>query len=514
MAKIYGNIEAKALMTFDKSFARSNGQPLDSTEIFYDIDAAEAYAKGDVAYVGQKIAVVAQDGDTTVVTHYSVEADGSLKELGAKVETDNRTIQNVDGVLGLANADDLSFENASTYNIVIKKNDVTGKAEVDYVIPSATTVEGLDTRLKVAEEAIDDLDELVGKPSGDTNSASGLFKTVENEIARSSTADQQFGTRLKNIESFVGSLTNPLQFLGATYFEPVGPVVTLMDGSTVGAKSGDVVLYGDKEYIYDGGSWTLFGDAGDLVTHSELQQAVESLEGNIKQANWNQENTDAFDYIIGRTHYEYTTYSDSPLDSTDEDKFTNFIEDKKGICQVIINNDKVKRNAVYSIDPLDSYVHIWTVNVDGTTYTCKYDSDESFELITEPAATWAFYPKAGTGVKKLDSKYVDAYTKEEVDAKFEEVGEDNIIEVIKANGETLEVIDKTVDIPLATAVAAGLVVSATPTKEANITEESSIYVHTDGKMYVDTLNVNRLVQTDYLILNGGNAALDFPIENN
>lgn len=603
--KFFEDKAVGALWDVAVSIKRGNPLPLDSTSVFESVAALEAYLndKSTIAYPGQVVAVVGKDGDAEFTKIYYIDHELVYHEVGKEVDltnyatkedlanaiaeatpkADERTIENNNGVLGLANVDDLTFENVSTYNIVIKKND-DGKAYVDYQIPSATTVEGLDTRLTAAEDAIDDLEEAVGKPSGDTNSASGLFKAIEDEVTRSVTADQHFGTRLKNIESFVGGLTNPLQFLGVSYYEPTGPVVTLVDGSSTAAKSGDVVLYGDKEYIYDGANWALFGDAGDLVTHSELQQAVESLEGNIKQANWNQEDVNASDYIIGRTHYEYTTYATSPIDSTDEDTFIDFIDDEKGICQVIINNDGVKRNAVYSEDPLDRYVHIWTVNVDGTTYTCKYDSDENFELITEPAATWAFYPKAGTKVQQLDPKYVDAYTKAEADAKFidenelaeaignikipeipeyvdtnteyeltlaedgltvqltsnipgalpgdsgkakidtytkkeiddkiseidakipPEVGEDNIIEIIKVNGEALPVKDKTVEILLATADKAGVVKSSTA--------ENNVKVNDDGTMTVNNINVNKLVQTEYIILNGGNAALDFPIENN
>ena len=72
MAKIYGEIGASALMTFDKSFARSNGQPLDSTEVFYSKAAAETYAAGEVAYVGQKVVVVETVGEVTKVTHYGI----------------------------------------------------------------------------------------------------------------------------------------------------------------------------------------------------------------------------------------------------------------------------------------------------------------------------------------------------------------------------------------------------------------------------------------------------------
>lgn len=82
MAKNYGEIGASAKMTFDKSFTRANGQPLDSTEVFYSKTDAEAYAATDVAYIGQKIVVIETANGVTTVTHYSIEPGGTLKEFG------------------------------------------------------------------------------------------------------------------------------------------------------------------------------------------------------------------------------------------------------------------------------------------------------------------------------------------------------------------------------------------------------------------------------------------------
>ena len=77
-------------MSFDKSFARLNGQPLDSSEVYYSLDAVKTYAASAGAYVGQKIVVI----ENNVVTHYSIEdAAGTLKELGAKPLSDNKSIE-------------------------------------------------------------------------------------------------------------------------------------------------------------------------------------------------------------------------------------------------------------------------------------------------------------------------------------------------------------------------------------------------------------------------------------
>ena len=79
MAKNYGNIDSKALLTFDKTFARANGQPLDKSSVWYTLTDAENYAKTAEAYVGQIITVI----QSNTVTHYTItDTAGSLEEIG------------------------------------------------------------------------------------------------------------------------------------------------------------------------------------------------------------------------------------------------------------------------------------------------------------------------------------------------------------------------------------------------------------------------------------------------
>ena len=75
----------------------------------------------------------------------------------------------------------------------------------------------------------------------------------------------------------------------------------------------------------------------------------------------------------------------------------------------------------------------------------------------------------------------------------------NVIEKIQVNGTEIAISEKTVNIPLATAVRAGLIISSDA--------ENAISVSETGVATVNSLNVNKLVQTagDELILNGGNA---------
>ena len=77
----------------------------------------------------------------------------------------------------------------------------------------------------------------------------------------------------------------------------------------------------------------------------------------------------------------------------------------------------------------------------------------------------------------------------------------NLIEAIKAGETSLQIANKVVTIPVATASALGLVKGSDA--------ENSVSVSTDGSMTVNSLNVNKLVQTDgeFLILDGGNASI-------
>lgn len=74
---------------------RGNSVPLDSTEVWYSLEKAKAYARvGQTAYVGQKISVVDEENDTTTVYVISNEA-GDLVELITS-ETAVKSISNED----------------------------------------------------------------------------------------------------------------------------------------------------------------------------------------------------------------------------------------------------------------------------------------------------------------------------------------------------------------------------------------------------------------------------------
>ena len=162
----------KGYMTFGKSFSRGGAFPLEAYEIWTDYDALVAYAANtnpdkDPSYIGQKVAFV--DKVNNKVTHYGIEIDGSLKELGATPIGDEKSIvvDETNYTISLKGVDGLVFER----DILGEDGEPTGEKEevkfqplmtkdgLVWVEPSKTTVEGLATlisELTVRVKALED----------------------------------------------------------------------------------------------------------------------------------------------------------------------------------------------------------------------------------------------------------------------------------------------------------------------------------------------------------------------
>lgn len=92
--------------------------------------------------------------------------------------------------------------------------------------------------------------------------------------------------------------------------------------------------------------------------------------------------------------------------------------------------------------------------------------------------------------------------------KLEAVGaQANVIESITVENEALPIENKAVALPVATAAKMGLVKSAAVVEGK--TADNSVSVDASGYMFVNSVNVNKLVQTEgeYLVLNGGAAVV-------
>lgn len=79
MAIVYKNFNQNTLMSFAKSFAALNGQPLDQREIYTSKEALEAAAAGATTYVGQTLKLINSDG--SVDSYIIKNEQGELEKL-------------------------------------------------------------------------------------------------------------------------------------------------------------------------------------------------------------------------------------------------------------------------------------------------------------------------------------------------------------------------------------------------------------------------------------------------
>ena len=201
MAKIYNDFQSANLMSFAKSFARLNGQPLDKSEIWYSLAEAQDYAATDAAYVGQILAVI--DSDNNIVVFYGIQdVAGTLKEVGSAPIGDNLSIEIVDGAVQLKNfgkgyhkyvpavKDEISGEitTPSTYEyveddfiagleprVVLNKD---GKLEIAWYEPSEETIDGVNAKVESVTNTVETLEEIVNAEGGLVDQVSDLQEQV------------------------------------------------------------------------------------------------------------------------------------------------------------------------------------------------------------------------------------------------------------------------------------------------------------------------------------------------
>ena len=195
----------KGYMTFGKSFSRGGAFPLEAYEIWTDYDALVAYAANtnpdkDPSYIGQKVAYV--DKASNKVTHYGIEIDGTLKELGASpigdeksiVIGDNNTIS-LKGIAGLVFERDILGEDdePTGQKENVQFQPLMTKDGLIWVEPSKTTVEGL-------ASLIDGLTARVSALENDRVTEEELAAAVKVEADRAKEAEKALGERIDAID--------------------------------------------------------------------------------------------------------------------------------------------------------------------------------------------------------------------------------------------------------------------------------------------------------------------------
>lgn len=240
MAMNFGTLD------FAVAFNRQTAFPLDAKSYFESYDSAvaaaqaadEAGSKKSVYYYGQVVSVV-ENGAAKL---YIIQPDKTLKEAGGEIIiNENVFAKDEDGKLDL-----LGFAAATAGAQLVKGSD----GKISWVAPSGTTVEGLDTRLTVVENAINGTGEGETRVPGLVEKVSTLETGLSNVYTK-----EEVNQKLSSVLNYKGSVDN-YSDLPANAVK--GDVYNVKNADAIhGVKAGDNVAF-------DGESWDVLAGTVEL----------------------------------------------------------------------------------------------------------------------------------------------------------------------------------------------------------------------------------------------------------
>lgn len=240
MAMDFGTLD------FAVAFNRQTAFPLDAKSYFESYASAvaaaqtadEAGSKKSVYYYGQVVSVV-ENGAAKL---YIIQPDKTLKEAGGEIViNENVFAKDEDGKLDL-----LGFAAATAGAQLVKGSD----GKVSWVAPSGTTVEGLDTRLTVVENAINGTGEGETRVPGLVEKVGALETGLSNVYTK-----EEVNQKLSSVLNYKGSVDN---YSDLPTDAVKGDVYNVKNADvTHGVKAGDNVAF-------DGESWDVLAGTVEL----------------------------------------------------------------------------------------------------------------------------------------------------------------------------------------------------------------------------------------------------------
>ena len=549
---------------FPLNFRRGNPNPLDNSSVWASLESAQAYAANDpVAYVGQIITVV--DNTAGIATVYSIQDEaGTLKKVGTSPVGDESTITVAeDGTISLFGVAGLELtrteDDGSTTKIKYQPLLVDGK--LTWVEPSSTTVESLAAEIKDIKTRLSAVETTVG------NAESGLVKDVADNTTAIAGINTKIGTVAEG-KTLVEMISDAQT--AATYDDTalVGRVAAIegdylksVDKTAIEAKMATDISTAKTETIA-----AIMGEAGidekydtlkeiadcilsDTTSSAELITRVTNIENDyLKGADKTalQGEIDALETFVGSlpegaVSTTVVAYIKEVVDAlkigdyakaADLTALANRVSTAEGKITAL-EEVGAEKNIIASVDTnqfaIDESRNLTLLDIAMSKVTGlsdaldgKVDKIEGYSLLSPTDKTKLDALVIGeSGVEisgKVNAANVEGLgdwittNRDSVAGLFDttnasklngiETGAQvNDLEVVKIAGTALPISDKAVDIPIATAEVLGVVISSAAENKVSVSE--------DGTMEVNSVNVNKLVQTDgeALILNGGSSTV-------
>lgn len=335
------------------------------------------------------------------------------------------------------------------------------------------------------------------------------------------------------VDGKLNGFSGAFHFKGvATRFDNVGqPIV-----DNVG--EGDVWLDNSgAQWAWNGDKWVKLGFLTDLSAYSTTSQVQQMIDGALSGMYSFRGETDSLDKVVGPNRgdvyivpqengskkqfawdgskwVEISTNVDLSAYARTDDVNTAINTAKNDVVKIAALDATTKANAAQAaaekavndlkgtatktvgaiqeeLEALDE-----TVN-NATTGTAARLTKVEKSLADEGTIGKRIVALEGAKHTHDNKDVLDGITAEKVSTW--DAAQVNVIEKVQVNGTEIAISEKTVNIPLATAARAGLIISSDA--------ENAISVSDTGVATVNNINVNKLVQTagDELILDGGNA---------
>lgn len=424
-------------LNFAVSFNPQTAFPLDARYYFSSLEQAEAAALGAVEvgsssgtyFYGENICVVTESSADL----YIIQPDNTLKEVGAVVLGDGKSIEIVDGKVTLKGFGSATAGQQPRIN-------AAGTA-LEWYTPDTSTVSGLADTVAGHTQDIQNLQSgkadkattLEGYGITDAMTATAITEAIQTAIAATGHASFKKVNEVPTVETAQDNVLYLVMNADTGFYDIYAKVDT------------EVVRLDDVSINLD-----------DYSTTEQMNAAIASAIAN------------KVDKVDGK--------------GLSTEDFTTTLKEK-----LIALPEGAEANYIKSVS--DEF----TVSTEG-----KLEVKE-----VAPAKVTGLSNALAGKVDKVVGKDLSTndYTSEEKEklSGIENGANKNLIEVIKLNNVALNISEKAVNIPLATETAGTVISSA---------EENKVFVAADGSMELNSLNMNKLVQSenDVLILDGGSAS--------
>lgn len=437
-------------LNFAVAFNPQTAFPLDARYYFDSLSAAQTAAQGAVE-VGSASGTYFF-GETIVVvesstaTLYIIQPNKTLQPVGSTVLGDGKSITVVDGKVQL-----VGFAEAQPG----QQPRIGGGGSLEWYTPDASTVEGL-------QQTVGQLQTDVSELQSDVGTINDTLETKANvsDVYTQTQTDEKIAAAISSTYKPSGSVE--FASLPTPSADNLGNVYNVTDAFTAGAS----FIASEQGQKYP-------ADTNVAVVEVEGQYYFDALSG-----------------FVDLTGYLTTTKA---------------AETYATIAQLGNKVDKVSGSSLVQdtlITKLTNLLNIQSV-ADGQLAVSPEGQLSVVAIAQSQVAglTDALAGKVNTEAGKgLSTNDFTTPLLEKLNG-IEAGAEVNAIESISLNSVPLEISGKAVNIPIATTGALGVVLSSTA--------ENGVTVQPNGAMEVNSINVNKLVQTEgeSLILNGGNADL-------